>query len=96
MKICRRSGMAVVPFTIDGAVNVLNRTGYRLTPGTVRLVFAQPLTAEEVASMTPSELHDRIRTTVALSLGHPDDALQPDEVNLALESAPTATENIGS
>lgn len=95
IKICRRSGMAVVPFAIDGAFKVLNRTGYRVTPGTVRIVFAQPITAEEVASMTPSELHDRIRGAVGVALGQPSDAPRLDDVSEALESASTATENIG-
>ena len=88
MKICRRSEMGVVPFTIDGAVNVLCRTGYRVTPGTVRLVFARPIPAEEVAAMTPAQLHDRIRSTIARELD--SSSHRSVSVSVGAESAPGA------
>ncbi len=73
MKIGQRSGLDIVPFVIDGSVNVYDRYRFACRPGTVRLVFARPIPAEEVATMTPGELHDRVRHTIARQLGQPCD-----------------------
>jgi len=68
MKICRRSGLSVVPFSIDGSLAVLARGHYRVRPGTVRLRLSTPIPAEEVAAMSSDELHDRVREAVANGL----------------------------
>ena len=55
MKICQRTGLPAVPFSIDGA--------YPVNP--VRLTFAKPIAADEVAAISASELHDRVRRIIA-------------------------------
>jgi len=65
MKICRRSGLGVVPFSIDGSLAVLKRGVYRIHPGPVRLSVAPSISAGEVEAMSSAELHDRVRAAVA-------------------------------
>lgn len=68
MKICRRSGLSVVPFSMNGSLAVLARGHYRVRAGTVRLRLSAPIPAEEVAAMSSDELHDRVREAVANGL----------------------------
>ncbi len=69
MKIAQRSGLPVVPFSIDGSIAVHHRDHFAAHPGPVRLVFAQAIPAEEVGAMTTDELHDRVKSTIARQLG---------------------------
>jgi 1-acyl-sn-glycerol-3-phosphate acyltransferase len=69
MKVVRRSGLPVVPFSIDGAVDVHHRDELRARPGPIRLTFGDPIPAEEVARMSPTELHDRVRRVIERQLG---------------------------
>jgi len=69
MKIGQRSGLDVVPFTIDGAAKVYNRKRVECRPGPVKLVFSRPITAAEVSAMNTSELHDRVHSVIAGQLG---------------------------
>jgi len=68
LKIGRLTGLPIVPFTIDGSVNVHRRGVLRCVPGRVRLVFHAPLTPEEVASQSADDLHDRIHRAIASEL----------------------------
>ena len=69
MKICQRSKLPAVPFAVDGSYLVTPRDRLRAYPGTVRLSFGEPIPADEVTVMSASELHDRVRTSVAQILG---------------------------
>jgi len=71
MKIGQRAGLPIVPFSIDGSYAVNPRDRLRAYPGPVRLTFASPIPADEVAAMSPAELHDRVRGTIARQLGQP-------------------------
>lgn len=74
MKIAQRSGLSVVPFSIDGSIDVHHRDHFRARPGTVRLVFFPPIPAEQVASMSTTELRDKLVATIAGELGLPLEA----------------------
>jgi 1-acyl-sn-glycerol-3-phosphate acyltransferase len=82
MKICRRVGLPVVPFTIDGSHLVTPRERIRAYPGPVRLMFGKPIPADEVAGMSNEELHDRVRQAIADMLGQPNDTTTPQMVPL--------------
>jgi 1-acyl-sn-glycerol-3-phosphate acyltransferase len=69
MKIGQRSGLPIAVFTIDGSMDVHHRDRFAATPGPVRLTFSEPIPAEEVAGMTPTELHDRVVATISRQLG---------------------------
>jgi 1-acyl-sn-glycerol-3-phosphate acyltransferase len=74
MKICRRSGLPVVPFSIDGTVSVHHRDEFlRARPGVVRLIFGRPIPSEEVAAMSDAELLERVRGVISAQLGLPAD-----------------------
>ena len=64
MKICQRAGLDVVPFTINGSARIHRPRRFRVRPGPVRIEFASPIPAEEVAGMTADQLHDRVRKAV--------------------------------
>jgi 1-acyl-sn-glycerol-3-phosphate acyltransferase len=64
MKICRRAGLDVVPFTINGSAGIQRPREFRLRPGSVRLEFASPIPADEVAGMTTEQLHDQVRKAI--------------------------------
>ena len=65
MKICQRAGLAVVPVCIDGSGKVNPKIEDVAYPGPVRLTFGRPIPKEEVAIMTPEQLHDRVRSAIA-------------------------------
>ncbi len=71
MKIGQRSGLDIVPVIIDGSFDVYNRNRVEVRPGPVKLVFTKPIPAEEVATMTTTELHDRVLSVIAGGLGQP-------------------------
>jgi len=69
MKVGQRSGLPIVPFTIDGSLAVYNREHFAANPGPVKLIFAEPIPADEVAAMSTTELHDRVKAIIARQLG---------------------------
>lgn len=72
MKIAQRSGLDVVPFSIDGSVAVHHRDHlFRATPGPVKLVFGEPIPAERISAMSAAKLHRQVVETVSRQLGHP-------------------------
>jgi 1-acyl-sn-glycerol-3-phosphate acyltransferase len=87
MKICKRAGLAVVPFAISGSVQIHRRGSLRICSGPVRISFAEPITANEVAAMSTTELHDRILRAV-------QDGLDGREVHSAGDddASPRSTE----
>jgi len=83
LKICQRSGLPVVPFSIEGTLVVHHRDAFfHAYPGPVRLKFGKPITAEEIAEMAPGELYDRVRMTVARQLGQPVELTDPATATL--------------
>jgi 1-acyl-sn-glycerol-3-phosphate acyltransferase len=64
MKICSRAALPIVPFAIDGSGQVSPAKQFRIRPGLITLRFAQPIAADEVASLAPDKLHDRVRAAV--------------------------------
>lgn len=77
MKVGQRSRLPIVPFSIEGSLAVYNRKRFVANPGPVKLIIAAPIPAEEVAAMTTSELHDRVKETIARQLGQ---TLEPKPV----------------
>lgn len=81
LKICRDSGLPIVPFSIEGTNAVYVRGRVRITPGPVRITFGTPIPADEVASLSAQELLERVRGEVERQLGHrtdgPADAAEP-------------------
>jgi len=69
MKVGQRSGLPVVPFSIEGSLAVHSRERFAANPGPVRLIFGEPIPAEEVAAMSTPDLHDRVKGTIARQLG---------------------------
>lgn len=64
MKICNRAALPVVPFAIDGSCAVAPAKRFAIYPGSIVLRFGDPVSAEEVAGLTPEQLHDRVRGAV--------------------------------
>jgi len=69
IKVAQRSGLAVVPFSIDGSIRVHHHARFEAHPGPVTLTFGEPIPAEEVAAMSQAALHDRVRGVIARELG---------------------------
>ena len=82
MKIGQRVGLPIVPFSIEGAMEVIHRDEFRAVPGPVRLTFAKPIPAEEVAAMSPTELGDRVREAVLCGLGRTSSPAPTDDASL--------------
>lgn len=73
MKVGQRSGLPIVPFSIEGSLAVYNRERFAANPGPVKLIFAEPIPPEEVAAMSTTELHDRVKAIVARQLGQTEE-----------------------
>lgn len=71
MRIGRRSGLPIVPFSINGSMAVNHPDVMRAIPGPVRLTFLEVIPAKEVAAMSDTELHDRIRAAIVRGLARP-------------------------
>ena len=85
MKVGQRSELPIVPFTIEGSLAVYSRERFAANPGPVKLIFAEPIPASEVAAMSTMELHDRVKATIARQLGQTEEA-KPEQA-LALATA---------
>ncbi|GEM_PF-459857 len=68
LKVCKRSGLDIVPFTIDGSHRAYNHRTLRVTPGEVRVVFSAPISAEDARRMSVNQLCDVVREAVARPL----------------------------
>jgi 1-acyl-sn-glycerol-3-phosphate acyltransferase len=79
MKVGQRSGLPIVPFSIAGSMAVHHRDHFAAHPGPVRLVFGQPIPAEEVAMMSAAELQHRVVSTIAGQLGQPVELHRVDD-----------------
>lgn len=84
MKIGRRAGLPIVPFSIDGSMAVNSRDKFRAVPGRVRLTFSEPIPAEEIAAMSPTELHDRVHEAVLRGLEHPSSIAPRNDASLIM------------
>jgi len=69
LKICKRSGLSVVPFSISGSLAAHARGQFLVTPGDIELTFGKPIPAELVESMDPGQLHDTVVQEVKAGLG---------------------------
>lgn len=56
--LCRRSQASVVPVLIDGAYECWPRSKTLFSPGPIVVCFGQPLTPDQVATMTNEQLAD--------------------------------------
>ncbi len=83
MKIALLSGMPIVPFTIDGAWRVNNRSRFAIEPGPIRVVFHEPIPVEKLATMDSTQLHDQIADTIARELGQAVDPERTGDAMLA-------------
>ena len=68
MKICQRAGLAIVPFTISGSLDVHKRSSLVVHPGVILVRFADPIGAEDAATASVDQLHDRVFEAVASGL----------------------------
>lgn len=72
MKVAQQVGFSVVPFSIEGSINVLHPDRMlRLSPGPVTLSFADPIPVEVVAGLSAAELQVQTAQAVAKQLGQP-------------------------
>ena len=62
MKICQRAGLAIVPFTISGSLDVHKRSSLAVCPGVILVRFADPIGAE-VAAAASVEQHSQTRVS---------------------------------
>jgi len=66
MKFAQQAGLPLVPFAIEGTIDVLNsRRFLRIVPGPVTLSFCEPIASEDVVAMEPAALLERVASTVA-------------------------------
>jgi 1-acyl-sn-glycerol-3-phosphate acyltransferase len=65
LKVCQEAGLPIVPVVIDGSRAVLRRGRWRLHPGLVRIIVSPAIAAADVRSLSPNELHDRVRAAIA-------------------------------
>lgn len=85
MKIGQRMGLPIIPFSIDGSIDVHHRDHFRAVPGPVRLTFLEPIPADQVAAMSPGELLNRVLLAVKRGLAS-------DAVDAASAEAPLVPE----
>ena len=85
MRISRSAGLPVVPFSIDGAYKVNPPDRMRIYPGPIRVTFSSPIPAEEVAAMSPAELHDRVRAAIVQLMEEKDDMPRDRTAPVAME-----------
>jgi 1-acyl-sn-glycerol-3-phosphate acyltransferase len=62
--LAKEAGVPIVPLAIAGADAVLGARPFDARPGVVRLGFAAPIAAEEVASSSVEALRDRTRAAI--------------------------------
>ena len=63
--LAARAGVPIVPFTINGSMEINPRNRLELHPGTISVRFAQPIPTAGVAE---GELMERVRQAVAAGL----------------------------
>jgi 1-acyl-sn-glycerol-3-phosphate acyltransferase len=85
MKIAARTGLPVVPFTIDGSINVHHRDQYVIRPGAVRLTFHPEIPANDVANAKPDELCHRLVSIIGGALSGADGPPVPRIASVAIE-----------
>lgn len=72
MKIVQQAGLPVVPFSIDGSIEVHHPDRFfSLVPGMVRLAFGEPISAEQAVAMEQDDLQGRVIGAIASNLGQP-------------------------
>lgn len=69
LRACIRSGMPVLPFSIDGTLDVHRRGAFRIRPHAVTVRLAEPIPAEAIAQMGVDELLERVRWKVVRMYG---------------------------
>jgi len=69
LNVCRRAGMPIVPFAIDGSVRVHKPKTFRIVPGVVRVAIGEPIATEQAAQRPTKELAEIVRGRVAELLG---------------------------
>jgi 1-acyl-sn-glycerol-3-phosphate acyltransferase len=62
--VLKKSAMAVAPFRISGARDVVRRGRWRVAPGPVTVQFAAPIAAEEADRMNADELMKAVRDAI--------------------------------
>ncbi len=68
LKICKRSGLAVVPFSISGSLAAHARGRFFVYPGDIHLTFSKPIPVETVESLDAMQLHEIVVREVAAGL----------------------------
>lgn len=91
MKIAQQAGLSVVPFAIDGSMNVHHADRMlAVRPGVVTLTFGNSIPAEEAAAMNQDDLQSRVVRFIASALHQPippGEAPQPIGQSLPLGAA---------
>lgn len=79
MKIVQQARLPVVPFAIDGSIDVHQPDRLlRAAPGPVTLTFSEPIFADQAVTMDQDELQARVVGALAEALGQPVPGAQPD------------------
>jgi len=60
------TGVTIVPIGIIGAFSSYNRTNWRLFPGTIKVIYGEPIKYENYKNMTIEELSDDIFNKIAI------------------------------
>ena len=80
-----QTGVPIVPVSIRGSYDVLNRHSNRVRPGTIRVRIDEPIPVEGLTSSDVSDLLERTRQVVVAGVGRPVTEA-PDPVGRAEES----------
>lgn len=64
IQVCRRAGLPLVPFAIEGSLAIHRRGAFRLRPGPLRITLGQPIGVDEVTAMSADDLQTRLRDEV--------------------------------
>lgn len=64
-RIGKRLGGPIIPFAIEGSINVNHPDHVTIRPGPVRLTFLPPIPASDVADLSTAELCERARSCIA-------------------------------
>jgi 1-acyl-sn-glycerol-3-phosphate acyltransferase len=72
LKIAQQSGLPVVPFAIDGSIDVHHPdVRWVVRPGTVTLTLGEPIAADRAFAMDQDELQEEVVRVIAAALGQP-------------------------
>ncbi len=64
MNICRKAGMPIVPFAIEGSLKVHQRGVFRVRPGTIQVALGPAIQVSELSNHNTTDIARRVQATV--------------------------------